>query len=146
MHRPRPVVVWILINAPADASLLQYVRNSWPCESASLVGIAWLGHFAFDPTPQINGLGVGIGTIEASCPFLGVAYRTRPKHNPVGIGARGYGTVIRITDGEIFSHRILERDFFTWIVGHGIRCFEQRPKPIFKIGRASCRERVCQYV
>src|SRR5690606_30786640 len=124
MHRPCPVVIRILVDAPTDTGFLQHIGDSRPGERASLVSVTGFGHFAFDPTPQINWLGIGIRTIDTGGTFFRIAYRSRPEYDAVGIGARSYGTMVGIADGEIFSHRVLKRDFFTRIVSHGIRCLE----------------------
>ncbi|MNL42660.1 hypothetical protein D3C87_1651270 [compost metagenome] len=118
VHCARPVIVRVLINAPAYASFLQNIGNCVPFECIAPISIAGIGHLSLYPAAQIHRLGVGIRTIDAGRPFFRVKVRSGPENDPVGIGTCGDGTMIGIGDRERFGQCILERNLLTRVIGH----------------------------
>src|SRR5690606_9664605 len=92
MHSPCPVIIGILINAPADPFLLQHIRDSWPFKSSPLVSIAGFRHLSFDPATEVDGFGILIRAVDTQFTVIWIIHRSGPKDNPVGIRSGGNGT------------------------------------------------------
>ncbi len=144
VHGAGPVVVGVLVDAPADAGLLEHVRHGRPGERRTRIGVAGLRQRARDPAAQVVGLGVGVGAVDALGRQLRVEVGAGPEHDAIRIGAGRDRAVIGVADRERLGQRELERDVVAAVVAHRVGRLVLRPEAQLALvpGRLRVGERV----
>ncbi|MNQ58676.1 hypothetical protein D3C85_728880 [compost metagenome] len=120
VHGPVPVVVGVLVDAPADPGLLQHLGYRRPVKRVASVAVARVWPGAGGGTTAVVRLCRQRGGVTSGEALRRVEIAARPEHDAVGLGARQHRAVVVVAQREGFGQGEVEGYLRARVVAHGM--------------------------